>query len=175
MKFDLVIRNAADVETDCLVVAVVDKGEKEKSQASVLSPEKAFHDSAQELISSGELSGKALELAMLYRPAGIKAKRVLFVGGGKEKKFNPNDLRKIAGAAARHLKSKNIRNIAIALPGPVHFHADNAVRAAVIGVLIGDFDPDTYKSDRKDQRIDSLTAVAPAGSDEKVLRSALEE
>lgn len=175
MKFDLAIKNAADVETDCLVIPVVDKGEKDKSQASVLSSEKAFQDAAHELIASGELTGKALELAMLYRPAGTKAKRVLLVGGGKENKFNPNDLRKIAGAAARHLKSRSIRNIAIALPSPVHFHANNAVRAAVIGAVIGDFDPDTYKSDRKDQRIDSLTIVAPPGSDERVLRSALEE
>src|SRR5215475_4166959 len=175
MKFDLAIKNAADVEIDCLVVPVVDKGEKDKSQASVLSSEKAFQDAAHELLASSELTGKALELAMLYRPAGIKAKRVLFVGGGKDNKFNPNDLRKIAGAAARHLKSRSIRNVAVALPDPVHFHADNAVRAAVIGAVIGDFDPDTYKSDRKDQRIDSLTIVAPPGSDEEVLRSALEE
>jgi leucyl aminopeptidase len=175
MKFDLVIKNAAEVETDCLVISVVDKGEKDKPIGSLLTSEKPFQDAAQELISSGELTGKPLELAMLYRPAGVKAKRVLLVGGGKESKFNPNDLRKLAGAAARHLKSRNIRNLAFALPSGVHFHTDNAVRAAVIGVLIGDFDLDVYKSDRKDQRIDSLTIVAPAGSDEKLLRSALDE
>jgi leucyl aminopeptidase len=175
MKFDLILKNLAEVETDCLVIPVVDKGEKDKPAASLLTSEKPFQDTAQELISSGELTGKPLELAMLYRPAGVKAKRVLLVGGGKESKFNPNDLRKIAGAAARQVKSKNIRKLAIALPSEVHFHADNAVRAAVIGVIIGDFDPDTYKSDRKDQRIESLTIVAPPGNDEKLLRAALEE
>jgi leucyl aminopeptidase len=175
MRFDLMVKNSAEVETDCLVVPVVDKGEKDKPQASVLSPDRAFQDAAHELIASGELTGKPFELAMLYRPAGIKAKRVLFVGGGKESKFSPNDLRKIAGAAARHLKSRNIRNLAIALPSPVHFHPDNAVRASVIGALIGDFDPDTYKSDRKDQRLESLTIVASAGSDERLLRAALDE
>jgi len=175
MKFELVIKNSADVETDCLVIPVVDKGEKEKPAPAILSLEKPFQEAAQDLITSGELTGKALELAMLYRPAGTKVKRVLFVGGGKEAKFNPNDLRKIAGAAARHLKSKNIRNLAIALPAPVRFNADNAVRAAVIGVLIGDYDPDIYKSDRKDQRLESLTIVAPSGSDENLLRRAMEE
>src|SRR5215472_2530138 len=175
MKLDLVIKNAAEVDTDCLVIPVVDKGEKDKSIGSLLTPEKPFQDAAQELISAGELNGKPLELAMLYRPAGVTAKRVLFLGGGKEAKFNPNDLRKMAGAAARHLKSRNIRNLAFALPSGVHFHPDNAVRAVVIGVLVGDFDPDFYKSDRKDQRIDSLTIIAPAGSDEKLLRSALDE
>ena len=175
MKFDLLIKNAAEVDTECLVVPVIDKGEKDNSQGSLLSSEKSLQDAAREVISSAELSGKPLELVMLHRPLGIKAKRVLFVGGGKEAKFNPNDLRKIAGAATRHLKSKNIRELAIALPAGVHFHPDNSVRAAVIGAIIGDFDPDVYKSDRKDQRLESLTIVAPPGSDEKVLRSALEE
>src|SRR5579884_2801818 len=175
MKIDLILKNAAEVETECLVVPVVDKGEKDKSQASLLTTEKPLHDAAQELVASGEIGGKPLEMAMLYRPAGVKAKRVLLVGGGKEAKFNPNDLRKIAGAAARYLKPRNIRHLAIALPSGVHFHADNAVRAAVIGACIGDFDPDVYKSDRKDQRLESLTIVAPPGSDEKLLRSALNE
>src|SRR5256885_8561192 len=175
MKTDLQIKNAAEVETDCLVVPVVDKGDKDKSSGSVLTTEKSLQEAAQDLIASGELTGKPLELGMLYRPARVKARRVLFVGGGKEAKFNPNDLRKVAGAAARHLKSKNILNLAIALPSGVHFHTDNAIRAAVIGVLIADFDPDIYKSDRKDQRIQSLTIVAPKGSDEKLLRSAIEE
>jgi leucyl aminopeptidase len=175
MKIDLVIKNAADLETECLVVPVVDKGDKDKSVGSLLTQEKPFQDAASDLLSSGELSGKPLELAMLYRLAGVKAKRVLFVGGGKEAKFNPNDLRKLAGAGARHVKSKNIRHLAIGLPSGVHFHADNAVRAAVIGVLIADYDPDIYKSDRKDQRLESLTIVAPTGSDENLLRSAVDE
>src|SRR5579872_4472086 len=175
MKLDLVIKNTAEVETECLVVPVVDKGDKDKPQGAVLVPEKTIQDSAQELIASGEVGGKALETAMLYRPAGVKARRVLLVGGGKEAKFNPNDLRKIAGAAARQVKAKSIRHLAIALPSGIHFHADNAVRAAVIGAFVGDFDPDTYKSDRKDQRLESLTIIAPPGSDEKLLRSAIEE
>ena len=175
MKVDLAVKNAADVETDCLVIPVVDNGEKDKSAASLLTPEKAFHDAAQDLIRSGELTGKPLEIVMLHHPAAVKAKRVLFVGGGKESKFNPNDLRKIAGTAARYVKPKSIRNLAVALPSGTHFHADNFVRAAVIGAILGDFDPDVYKSDRKDQRLESLTVVAPQGSDDKVLRSALEE
>jgi leucyl aminopeptidase len=175
MKIDLIAKKACEVEADCLVVVVVDKGDKDKSAGVLLTDEKSLHEAAKGLIASGELSGKPFEMAMLYSPAGVKAKRVLFVGGGKESKFNPNDLRKIAGAAARHLKSKSIRNLTIALPSGSHFHADNAVRAAVIGAVVGDFDPDTYKSDRKDQRLESLTVVAPSGNDEKLLRAALDE
>jgi leucyl aminopeptidase len=37
-------------------------------------------------------------------------------------------------------------------------------RAAVEGALVGDFDPDTYRSDRKDQSVQSFTLVAPIGA-----------
>ena len=73
MKIDLVIKNAAEVETECLVIPVVDKGEKDKSLASLLTTEKALQDAAQDLIASGEIGGKPLEIAMLYRPAGVKS------------------------------------------------------------------------------------------------------
>ena len=42
-------------------------------------------------------------------------------------------------------------------------------RAAVEGAFIGDFDPDTYRSDRKDQSIQSFTLAAPAGADRAAL------
>ena len=38
---------------------------------------------------------------MLHKPAGLKAKRLLLIGGGKAKKPSVSELRKIAGAAVR--------------------------------------------------------------------------
>jgi leucyl aminopeptidase len=175
MNLELILRNSAEVETECLVIPVVDKGDKDKPQGTLLSDEKPLLDAAQDVIASGEASGKALELLMLYRPAGVKAKRVLLVGGGKDAKFTPNELRKIAGAAARHLKSRNIRSFALALPSGTHFSAENAMRATVIGAIVADYDPDIYKSDRKDQSLQSFTIVAPANADEKALGAALDE
>ena len=34
------------------------------------------------------------------------------------------------------------------------------MKAVVEGAFVGNFDPDTYKSDRKDQKIEELTVVA---------------
>jgi len=44
------------------------------------------------------------------------------------------------------------------------------VRAIVEGVLVGNFDADYYRSDRKDQQIDALTIVA--SGDKAVLEKA---
>jgi leucyl aminopeptidase len=95
---------------------------------------------------------------LVHNPAKLKAKRLLIVGGGKAKTFSAYELRRVAGAAVRALKPRSIRSLAFAVPNSLD--AVTAVGAVVEGAFVGDFDPDTYKSDRKDQRVDSVTVVA---------------
>ena len=40
---------------------------------------------------------------------------------------------------------------------------------------MGDFDPDTYRSDRKDQSVESFTLAAPARADKAALQAAFAE
>ena len=63
---------------------------------------------AGDLTAAGEVAGKSLELTLLHRPPGVAATRVLLAGAGKVEKFDPAELRKVAGAAVRHLKSKSV-------------------------------------------------------------------
>ncbi len=100
---------------------------------------------------------KLFETTLLHRPAKLKAKRLLLLGGGKAKNFTASELRKLAGAAVRFLKPKGIRSFAFL--APENIKSEEAVKAIVEGAFVGNFDPDTYKSDRKDQKIDSVTVV----------------
>jgi leucyl aminopeptidase len=159
MNTNLSFSAPSQVETDCLVAVVLDRGEKDKPAATVESSDAAVRDAAQDVISSGEATGKIFETTLLHRPAGLKAKRLLLLGGGKAKTFSAAELHKLAGAAARTLKGKSIRSFAFALPEN-GIAANHAVRAIVEGAFVGNFDPDYYKSDRKDQKIDALTIVA---------------
>ena len=47
-----------------------------------------------EMKTSGEFSGKSGDLTVLHQPQGIKAKRLVAVGGGKKAKFDSAALRK---------------------------------------------------------------------------------
>src|SRR5262249_27020092 len=96
----------------------------------------------------------------------------LLLGGGKAQSFSGFELRRVAGTAARTLKSRGLRSFAFVLPQTT-LSAELAIKAVVEGAFVGNFDPDTYKSDRKDQSIDELTVVA--GNDGASLQSALEE
>jgi leucyl aminopeptidase len=115
-----------------------------------------------ELYRSNEFSGKALEIALLHTPAGLKAKRLLLVGGGKAEKFTVATLRRAAGAALRYMKAKSARDIAMLLDKD--FAGPEEVAAAVEGAILGDYEPDVLKSDKKDVKVvDRFTVVAPGG------------
>jgi leucyl aminopeptidase len=177
MKTNLSSAAPSQLETDCLVVvtldATLDKGAKDKPAPTVESNDTAVREAAKDVLSSGEVAGKPFETTLLHRPAGLKAKRLLLIGGGKKKMFSAVELRKLAGAAVRALKSKGIRSLAIVVP-ETGIPAADAVRAIVEGAFVGNFEPGYYKSDRKekDQKIDALTIVVSA--DTAALDSALQ-
>jgi leucyl aminopeptidase len=171
MKTTLSLSPAAQVETECLVAVVLDRGEKDKAQVSVSSADKAVQQSAADVISTGDVTGKNFETTLLHKPAGLKAKRLLLLGGGKAKGFSTSELRKLAGAAVRALKPRSVRSFAFALPEGIA--AEEAVKAVIEGALVGNFDPDTYKSDRKDQNVESVTVVA--SGDQGALQRTLDE
>jgi len=167
MKTTISPSTPAQLETESLVAIVLDYSEKDpaqkeksedaKPQLKLATSDPAVQSVAAELLSGGEVTGKPFEINLLHKPAGLKAKRLLLVSGGAAKKFTTYDLRRIAGAAARTLKSRGIRSFAFIAPTSIP--AEEAVRAIVEGALVGNFDPDYYRSDRKDQKIDALTIL----------------
>src|SRR5215472_3174302 len=174
MDIRLIAANFAEVETECLVTIALDHGNNQKSEPRLTVKDPALEKAVAELISSGELTGKAYEAVLLHRPQGLKAKRLLIVGSGKAKNFSHVEVRKAAGTALRALKPKMIKSCALVLP-EVSSGAEDAVRSVVEGALVADYDPDTYRSDRKDYSMKNVTVVAPAGSDQAKLQRALEQ
>src|SRR6516225_3630141 len=119
MKITLSTSAPSQLETECLVVAVVDAAEKsnganDKPVPKLLTDDAALRNAAADLLSSGEVTGKAMESTVLHKPAGLKAKRLLLIGAGKATSFAASDVRQIAGAAVRTLKSKDLKAFAIA-------------------------------------------------------------
>jgi leucyl aminopeptidase len=171
MKANLLLTNPAQVETECLVVVTLDHGSKDKTEVALETTEEAIKKAAAEVIASGELTGKSFETTLLHHPAGLKAKRLLALSGGKSTKFSQFDLRRLAGAAVRTLKSRGLRSFAFVTP-QTGMSSEVAAKAIVEGAFVGNFDPDTYKSDRKDQTIDQLTIVS-SGDQGKLQEAAI--
>jgi len=180
MKITLSTSTPSQIETECLVVAVVDaaetsaNGANDKPVPQVLTADSAVVSATADLIASGEVTGKSMESALLHKPAGLKAKRLLLIGGGKAKSFAAPDVRKIAGAAVRSIKGKDLKSFAMVSPVTDAVSAEDCAKVIVEGGYVGSFEPDYYKSDRKVQNIDELTIVAPAKSDAKPLQDAID-
>jgi leucyl aminopeptidase len=172
MDTRLIAANPAQVETECLVVIALDHGTKEKSEPRLTLKDADLEKVISDIFSSGEFTGKSFETAILHRPQGLKAKRLLVVGAGKAKAFSHVETRKAAGSAIRALKPKMIKSCAFVLP-ELSSGAEDAVRSLVEGAVVADFDPDTYRSDRKDLSMKEITVVAPSNADQGKLQNAL--
>jgi leucyl aminopeptidase len=193
MKITISTAAPSQIETECLVVPVVDasteskNGDKPKPQPQLQTGDKAVNDAAADLIASGEVTGKLLETVLLHKPQGLKAKRLLLIGGGKAKNFSSYELRKLAGAAVRNLKAKNLKSFVFAAPNSWTGEADpeahstwvfqrggvgDAVKSIVEGAYVGSFEPNNYQSDREDKQVDEI--VIAAQGDDKALTAAAE-
>ena len=137
MNIQLETRPLAGIEADAIaVVGFEGEGTSEPSGEQI-----------KEVYDSGEFTGKALEITVLHRPPGLKAKRLVLAGGGKRDKFDSAELRKLSGALVRALKSKGVRSVVLSLDDA--FHSDDFTSAAVEGALLADFEVDRYKTDPK--------------------------
>jgi leucyl aminopeptidase len=124
------------------------------------------------LASGGELTGKMLEMTLIHAPAGLKVERLLVVGAGKKEKFNSGELRKLAGAALRHLKARGVKRIAF-LARETDANAASA-EAVTEGLLLADFEADKYKTGKKKSEPIEWAALAgwdaASGADKAIER-----
>jgi leucyl aminopeptidase len=186
MRTELSFANLAGIETELLAVLAVDtqtsKAPDAKPEPVLLTADEAVKAAAAAVLLSGEYKAGSNETLLLHAPAGLKARRLLLVGVGKQAQATVDKVRNAAGTAVRFTKPRGIRELVFALPEPACASPEIAllppspcVRAAVEGALVGDFDPDTYRSDRKDLSVQSFTLVASGNSDQDALKAAFAE
>ena len=153
------------IEAELLAVLATDtqadKGPDAKPAPVLLTADAAVLAAAAAVLATGEYKAAAHETLLLHAPAGLKAKRLLIVGLGKLAKATVHTVRNAAGTAVRFTKPRGIRELVLALPESGSIPAAAAARAALEGAIVGDFDADTYRSDRKDLSVQSFTLSAP--------------
>ena len=170
MQIQLDSQPYASIQADALVTYVFDGDNRldglladiDRSQTGGLAA----------LVTSGELTGKALELVLLHYPEGLEAKRLLLVGAGKREKFAVGDLRKIAGTAARYLKSRGVKKMVfLAREGE---RGADAAQAVTEGLLVAEFESDKYRSEKKNKAIESVSLAGFDNGQGDALNSAIE-
>ncbi|MGD0346273.1 MAG: leucyl aminopeptidase [Terracidiphilus sp.] len=181
MRTEISFAPIAGIATELLAVLAADtqtaKGSDAKPQPTLLTADAAVQAAAAGVLESGEYKGGANETVLIHSPVGLKAKRLLIVGLGKLSKATVHSVRDAAGTAVRFAKPRGIRELALALPenSSERLPAASVARAAVEGALVGDFDADTYRTERKDQSVQTLIIAAAADADHAATETAIAE
>src|SRR5580692_8307525 len=159
MQITLDSRPASKVEAEALVSYVFEP-EKEPGtavQGVVAELDRTAGGALGKLAASGEITGKMLEFTLVHFAAGIAAQRVVLVGAGKREKFGTAELRRLASAAVRYLKARSVKRLAFlareAQRGP------DAAQAVTEGLVLGNFDGDKYRTDKKNPPLESVALV----------------
>ncbi len=164
MQIQIETQSIENVDADALALIAFESGTDPKiaEQSGWLA----------ELRTSGEFTGKLYESALLHRPAGLAARRLIVIGGGKPEKFSTIEARRIGGVLARTLKPKGIHKLAILLESG----DSEQVSAVVEGVVLGIWEADKYKTDPKkgDKHLDDLL-IAVSGGAKTTFESAAEK
>ena len=178
MRTELSFASLNEIETELLAVLAVDtqtaKGPDAKPEPLLLTADETVKSAAASVLISGEFKAGANETLLLHAPSGLKAKRLLLIGLGKQAKATLTSIRNAAGTAVRFTKPRGIRDLAFALPDS-EIPLPAGARAAAEGAIVGDFDSDTYRSDRKDLSVHSFTAIAPASAEKASVEAAFAE
>jgi len=170
MDMKLVFQDAAGFATPMLAVFAVDIATAKDADPliALLTTSDTVSNAAAAALGSGEFKATLGEHLLLHTPNALKAERLLIVGLGKAKALSVEEVRKGAGTAVRSAKPRGVRNMAIAFPEDHALddeHMENLpctllCRALVEGALVAEKDWDTYRSDRKDLSVQTVTVVA---------------
>lgn len=116
-----------------------------------------------ELVKRDEFRGSPTSTALIHKPTGVAADRLMLVGSGNPAKQTFATVRDATGAAWRKLRASGVRSLVAGIPED--FDADRGVRAVVEGVVLADYEPDLHKSkNRKRSSLEALTVIAKGAS-----------
>ncbi len=160
------------LSSSLLVIFALDTAEKKQTKPVIklLTTGGPLAKATASILNSGEFAAGSCETVLLHEPDGFKAERILLVGVGK---LTAAEVRKAAGAAVRFAKPRKLRELTIAIPEGLDTLA--STKAVVEGAYIGDFDSDTYRSDRKDQSIEQLSVVSGNGVNQAAIEAGVRE
>lgn len=159
MQITLDSRAAAKVGAEALVSYVFEP-EKEQGtavQGVIADLDRAAGGALGKLAAAGELTGKMLEFTIVHFAPGVTAQRLVIVGAGKREKFGTAELRRLASAAVRHLKARSIKRIAFLARESEN--TAEAAQAVTEGLLLGNFEGDKYRTDKKNAPVESAALV----------------
>ena len=164
-------QSCKDVDVEALAVAVF-KDEK-AGEGLLKTLDEAAGGLITRVIQTEEFAAKTGETAyFLLSGKGLKAGRLLLIGCGERDAYQAAQISRMAGTASRFLRSKRASSIAI-FPR-ADGDAGKVAQTAMVGAIMGLFEPDKYRTKDKEQRQLLRIAVVIESGDKKTLQQGAE-
>lgn len=173
MKYSTRVGSPHTVSADCLVLLIWSKNTLSEEAKAV---DKASAKSLSKLVGSGDFDGKLGETLVIHSPSGVRAKRLLLVGGGDAKKLTAKNAVKVLRGSLQAAYKLNATTLHFALNSVTVSDRDTAWLAARVAQEAEDcsYRYDTTKSQKSKQiAIRTISLAAATTSQRKSLDRAL--
>ena len=159
---------------EALIIGIFDKTSKLEGVLAEI--DTAFEGHILELIKSGDLSKKNKVISKLHTLGKIGAKRLFFVGLGKEKDLSFENLRETLGRCFIEVKKAKITEVALALDSFVSGEREvlDAAHAVSEAFVLSTYEFEGYKqkSNEPEKQVEAIN-VYSQGADAEEVTSAL--
>ena len=153
--------------TEALIVGLFEQ--EGLALQAIVQLDQALGGMIEDLIESGDFSGKADQSSLLYPRGAIPARRILVIGLGKKEKFNPDQIRQALGKAGRQLQKKGVKQASALVPGldvsglPGEIHPSDIAQAATEGAILGTYQFREFKTTDQEEfkAMEELTLLEP--------------
>jgi len=142
------------IESEATEVLVLTHFEDEKSLSSELrSVDKALGGLIKTLLASGEFRAKHLETSLLHTHDKLPARRILLIGLGKRKEFQPDRVRQAIGRAACRVRELGVKSFATPIPArqTIKGSLSTVAQALVEGAILGLYQFTVYRTESREE------------------------
>lgn len=161
----------SDVACDLLGFCVFE--DQGSGSAAFRTLDRLTRGAAAAVFASGEFKAELHRTCLIHNPKGLKARRLLLIGAGKERDFSIARLRELAGTAIRRARSAGCRTVAFVLPSDER--PDVSACACVEGALYGNYESDIYKTrGREGKEAERLLLVVRRGASRAAIERSIQ-
>ncbi|PLR79359.1 leucyl aminopeptidase [Bacillus sp. V3-13] len=160
-------------EHECLVIGIFEK--PDKLEGIIADADDEFAAQLAELVKNGDISAKKKAISKIHTFGKIAAKRIFFVGLGKEKDFTFELLRKAFGAAFKAVESAKYQEAAVYLDSFINEEVDrqDAAHALSEAFALATYCFEGYKqkSNEPEKKIESISVYSELADEEDIRAS----
>jgi len=160
-------------EHEGLIIGLFDK--PEKLSGSLASLDEKFDGQLTELVKSGDISAKLKKISKVHSFGKIGAKRIWFVGLGKEKELSFDKLREALGKLFKEVKASKLEETAVYLDSFITEELDgfDAAHALSEAFALSTYQFDGYrqKSNEPERKLENITVYSETFEEEDIQAS----